>query len=530
MTTPRMKASFGGTAFDAGSRTSVELGAYRPNARSPDAAILGDRNLTDPRVRDMERNSGLVYAAVDRKIDGTVGASLRPQIKPNFRVLGITPEAARELGREMEAAWDVYANDPDFMCDAGRRLSLPAMARVEYWHWQVDGRAATVPLWLPRYGAEYGTTFMSIDPTRISNPHDKPDSRYLRGGVELDRYGAAVAYYVREQNPGDLLMADGKASFTWTRIPAYTRWGRRRMIYAFNQRQAEQSQGRSPLLAALKKTRMLEKRDDLELSAAAHLATFGMYVKSEVPSDALFSMMSQAPTGGEASAADAVADLMAFTAAYYDRNAYLLAGVAVPHLLPNEEIGTVSADRANSDFTASQRQWMTYFGWSLGLTYEQVSGDFSKSAYVGIKAGFAVADRSMKADRKMFAGQTQTPKLDLFLEEAFADGRIKVPAGAPSYEDARSAYLCVEWIGPGPISIDPTKEANAAATNMETGRWTLEQVLAEDGIDAEDQIAQLGREAKLREAAGLPPLGAMPVDPAAADANADAQTDTGAPA
>ena len=50
---------------------------------------------------------------------------------------------------------------------------------------------------------------------------------------------------------------------------------------------------------------------------------------------------------------------------------------------------------------------------------------------------------------------------------------------------------------------------------MEIGRWTLEQVLAEDGIDAEDQIAQLGQEAKWREAAGLPPLGAMPVDPAA---------------
>lgn len=518
MTTPRMQALLGGTAFDAGSRTSVELGAYRPNARSPDAAILGDRNMTDPRVRDMERNSGLVYGATDRKIDGAVGASLRPQIKPNFRVLGITPKAARELGREMEAAWDVYANDPDWYCDAGRRLTLPWMARVEYWHWLVDGRAATIPLWLPRYGSDYGTTFMSIDPTRISNPDGKSDSRYMRGGIELDRYGAAVAYHVREQNPGDMRMIDGTTSFKWTRIPAYTRWGRRRMIFAFNQRQAEQSQGRSQLLAALKKTRMLEKRDDLELAAAAHLATFGMYVKSEVPSDALFSMMSQAPTGDESSPADAVASLMEFTADYYDRNAYMVDGVSVPHLLPNEEIGTVTGERANGDFTQSQRQWMTYFGWSLGLTYEQVSGDFSKSAYVGIKAGFAYADRSMVADRKIFAGQTQTPKLDLFLEEAFADGRIKVPAGAPSYDEARAAYLCVEWIGPGPISIDPTKEANARKTDMQTGYRTLEQVLSEDGIDAEDQIAQLGLEAQMREAAGLPPLGAIPVDPASMEA------------
>lgn len=524
MSTPRALALFGGSGYEAGSRTSVELGAYRPSTRSPDAALLGDRDLIDSRVRDMERNSGLVQAMVDRKLDGVIGASLRPQIKPNFRALGITPEAARELGREMEAAWSIFANDPDRMCDAGRRLTLPAMARTEYWHWLVDGRCATIPLYLPRYGSQYGTTFMSIDPTRISNPDGKPDSRYLRGGIELDRYGAPQAYHVREQNPGDV-PSGGTASFSWQRIPAFTRWGRRRMIYAFNQRQAEQSQGRSPILAILKKVRMLEKRDDLELQAAGHLAAFGLYIKSLAPSDALFQMMSIAPSGTEASAAEAIAELMEFTADYYSRNAYVIDGVAVPHLLPNEEIDTVASDRAGSDFTASQRYWATYVGWGLGLPYEQTSGDFSKSAYVGIKAGFAVADQTRIADRKMFADQTQTPKLDLFLEEGFANGNLKVPNGAPSYDEARSAYLCVEWIGPGPISIDPTKEANAAATNMEIGRWTLEKVLAEDGIDAEDQIAQLGQEAKWREAAGLPPLGAIPVDPASIEEPADPPAD-----
>ncbi|WP_196304313.1 hypothetical protein, partial [Streptococcus pneumoniae] len=52
----------------------------------------------------------------------------------------------------------------------------------------------------------------------------------------------------------------------------------------------------------------------------------------------------------------------------------------------------------------------------------------------------------------------------------------------------------------------------------QTGYRTLEQVLSEDGIDAEDQIAQLGLEAQMREAAGLPPLGAIPVDPASMEA------------
>jgi lambda family phage portal protein len=515
MSIPTKRAEFFGnfssSAFAAGSLNSPEMAAYRPAMRSPDAALLINREVMDARTRDMERNSGIVQGGINRKLDGTVGASLRPQVKPNWRLLGISQEQAREFGREVEAVWDAYSNDPARFADAGRRLSIAAMARVEYWHWVSDGRAATVPLWLPRSGSSYATSFMAIDPMRISNPNGQPDGRFMRGGIELDKYGAAVAYWVKEQNPGDLLFG-GEATFLWNRIPAYTHWGRRRMIYGFSQRQAEQSQGRSPLLAALKKIRMLEKRDDLELQSAANQATFGFYMQSELPSDVLFQMMSEAPTGGESTAAANAADYMAFQAGYYAQNNYTIGGAVVPHLLPNEKIGTVQSETANGDFTDSQRYWMTLFGWSLDLTYEQISGDFSKSAYVGIKAGFEVARQSMIADRKIFSDTMMTPKLDLWLEEAIDAGVIKLPKGAPAYTAARAAYIAsTEWIGPGAISIDPAKESSARQTNMMIGYRTLEQELSEDGIDSEDQIKQLGEEEGWREAAGIPSLWAAPL-------------------
>ena len=51
----------------------------------------------------------------------------------------------------------------------------------------------------------------------------------MRGGIEIDRYGAPVAYHIRKNHPGDYWI--GGATDTWERIPAYTDFGRRRMLH-----------------------------------------------------------------------------------------------------------------------------------------------------------------------------------------------------------------------------------------------------------------------------------------------------------
>lgn len=519
MSIPKMRAGWMGssTAFEAASRTSVELGSYHPAQRSPDAALLESREKVDDRLRDQERNNGLVYTAVDRSLDTVVGADMRPQVKPNWRVLGITQDAARDLSQQIEAHWSVYANDPDKMLDAGRRMTFGQIGRVLYWHWIVDGRNANVPMYLPRAGADYATTFMLIDPRRLSNPDGKADSKTLRGGVEIDRYGAPVAYNVKERNPGEIFAETN--DYRWTRIPAFSRFGRRRFIHGFAQRQAEQTQGRSPLLSVLKKGKMFEKRDDLELQAAAHLASMATYIKSEVPSEALFRMLGEAPTGNESLPGEMVASFMEFARDYYAKTAYMVNGVSVPHLLPNEEIGTVESSRAGADFVNSQQSWQRYFGWALGMPYEQISGDFSKSAYVGMQAAFNEAWKHTMSERIIFADQSLTPMFDLWLEEAIDTGKIILPAPLGDYATCRKALLDgLTWIGPGRGTVDPLKTANAKRVNLETGIETLEMQLAESGTDPEDHIAQLGREEVLRKAAGLPSVFANAVP--AADPNA----------
>lgn len=499
----RMLAS---SSYAAASRGGSTFGGYFPAARSVDSAIIGDRDLIDRRMRDMTRNSGWVAGGVRKKIDKFIGARIRPQFKPNWRMLGIDIETAKDVGRQMEAAFWMAAHSPGKSVDAARRLNFGAIARVLFWHWISDGRALVVPLWLPRYGSAFSTSFMTVDPFRLSNPDGKQDSIRLRGGVEMGAYGEAQAYHIRESHPHEILADAAMKRHRWERIPAYTRWGRPKVIYGFDQRQAEQSQGISDLVMGLKKIKMLEHLDDYELGSAALSAFYGMQVKSDLSSAEVFKGLGQAPTGDEDAALEQLAEFTAFNAELWKNNGRAMGEQPIIHMGIGESLETIDFNRANSNFIAAEQQWLRYFANSLpGVTAEELTNNWTQTSYVGIRAGLAAASYSVDAELAVFSDSMLTPMADLIVEEAIDKGLVKLPEGAPSYEAARAAWCNIEWVGPSPMVVDPQKEANAARIRMETGLDTTEDWLADIGRDPEDHFAQLGREEKMRKANGLPP-------------------------
>lgn len=498
----RMLAS---SSYVAGSRSGQLFGAWHPNNRSADSAILPDRALVDRRVRDLTRNSGWVSGGIRKKVDKFIGAKIRPQFKPDWRALGITPEQAVEVARQMESAFWLAAHNPMKSIDAAKRVNFGTMARILFWHWIQDGRCLAIPLWLNRYGSLFRTCFMLVDPLRLSNPQGEPESQKMRGGLEFDQYGCITAYHIRNAHPDDTYADSSLDRSTWTRIPAYTRWGRPKVIYGIEQRQAEQSQGISQLVAGLKKIRMLENYDDLELGAAALNAFFAMQVQSDLSSEAVFKGLGTAPVGDEADQLATLAEFTAFNAQIWESNATALRDQNVVHLGVGEKLETIEANRAQANFVDAERQWLRYFASSLpGLTVEELTNDWTQTAYVGIRAALSAASYALMSEREMFADQVLTPMVDLIVEEAIDLGLVTLPAGAPSYELMRGAWCRVEWVGPAAMVVDPQKEANALRIRLESGIDTLEDILADRGRDPEDHIAQLEREENLRRDAELP--------------------------
>jgi capsid protein len=91
-------------------------------------------------------------------------------------------------------------------------------------HKLIDGESLLLPYWLPdRVGRarRYATAFLGVDPDRLSNPYQGSDTRYMRGGVEIDDLACALAYHIRKAEPNDWYNA--VESMQWERVPARTR-------------------------------------------------------------------------------------------------------------------------------------------------------------------------------------------------------------------------------------------------------------------------------------------------------------------
>ena len=80
-----------------------------------------------------------------------------------------------------------------FECDAALSLNFAGLTVQVFRSGFINGEALALPLWLPERGGDFATTIQLVEPDRLSNPAGRPDDKTLRGGIEIDAYGAPLA-------------------------------------------------------------------------------------------------------------------------------------------------------------------------------------------------------------------------------------------------------------------------------------------------------------------------------------------------
>ena len=190
-------------------------------------------------------------------------------------------------------------------------------------------------------------------------------------------------------------------------------------------------------------------------------------------------------------------------ARYYEKNPAYLNGVRIPVMEIGDEVKMNATPRQNSNFDGFQTAFLRSIASARGLTYEQVSMDWSKTNYSSARAALNEMWRTIQRLSAVFTEQLVTPVYYAFVEEGFDRGYITAPKGAPSFEDLPAAYLDARWIGPGRGYVDPVKEAEGASTRMGALISTLEKECAEQGLDWEDVLDQAAQEEAELKARGL---------------------------
>lgn len=499
-------ASGGNAPYDAADLYGSHVAAWRPYLWSPDGEIDMFRNRIVARVRDLVRNDGWASGAVTRILDNAIGGHFRPVIKPDYKALAAytgnkTFDAtwAAEFGRTAEAHYRAWANDPGRFCDAQRCLTVTQMLRLALRHKLVDGDALAQVAWMPervgRGRARYCTAIQLIDPDRLSNPQLQFDSLDTRGGVQVDRNGAATGYWIRRAHQGDWWAAAD--SVHWDLIPRETAWGRQVIIHDFDHDRASQHRGGAGIFAAiLQRMKMLWKYDETELDAAVVNAIFGAYVES--PFD--HQLMEQA-LGDDV-------DLNQYQqqrSEFHSSRRTMLGDLKVPILFPGEKINAVSATRPSGNFQQFENAFLRNFAAATGLSAQQLSNNWSDVNYSSARGALLEAWKTMERRRYDYATGFAQPILMAFLEESFEVDDYPLPASAPDFIECRAMYARADWMGPGRGWVDPVDEKKGAILGMDGALSTLQRECAEQGLDYEEVLEQRKRELEEFRRLGLDP-------------------------
>lgn len=478
MSSIQSRMSMGNTAYNGASNKRRPTRTWRPISGNSDTDDLPSLAQLRIKSRDAYRNQTLPRSAINTKVINTVGSGLMLQPNINRNFLGMDDDDATDWERKTEFEFKLWADSKN--CDAERTKDFYEQQGVAFVSTLLSGDVVALTPLIDR-GSTYSLAIQLIEADRISNPNNAMDKEELAGGVEVDGYGAPIAYHISKHHPGGISANVKK----WSRIESYGREsGRTNVIHLFEKLRPGQRRGVPILAPVMENLKQLENYTNAELESALVSGLYAVFIKSEASEGAT----------------DAVDEEDRVT----ENDLELTPGM-IAELKPGEDITTSNPGRPNPNYDPFVMSIIKQIGAALDVPFEMLLKHFSAS-YSASRAALLEAWKVFKARRIWFARNFCQPIYVEFLYEAILMGRIIAP-GFLEDEAIRKAYCGAEWNGPTPGQLDPVKETSAAIMRADAGFSTRTKETAEmNGGDFEQNCDTAKRENIKISEAGLKPV------------------------
>jgi len=502
-------------AFEGADRYDQGFALWGPVMRSADADLLPDKQTIDLRTRDMLRNDAYIQGGANLHKDNIVGAQFLLNVRPaTARLFGKEDDVwEEEFQAEAEELFELFAESPDNWVDAARTNNLTQLVRMAVGIHLAAGEVLSTAEWDVENASDFSTCIQMVDLDRLSTAPFANLDQSVRAGVRRNRRGAPISYQIRTQHPSDVGWLVGLPE--WKEVPIRKPWGRLQVIHLKEQVRPEQTRGIPEMAAALKEMRMGHSLRDISLQ---HMVTQSLYaaaITSDMPTDTLFQQLGggeMAPEQVEKVVTNFATGYMGAIAQYAGKSKGLtIDGVRIPHLYPGTKLDLISPGANTSLGTAFEQSILRYIAATLGVSYEQLSRDYTSTNYSSARAAMTETWKFMQARKKLIADRFATIIFRLWLEEAVNKNLLttfpKKKAGL-LYTNGRlnlafDALSRCDWIGASRGQIDELKETQAAIARIESGLSTHEDELARLGKDFRKVFRQLKREKALREQLGI---------------------------
>lgn len=484
-----------GGGLEGAERTTRETFAWTPPIISPDQQINPIKDMADARGRDVVQNDGYAMGAVYTHRDSIVGAQYRLNAHPDYEILGADEEWAEEFQKVVESRFNLLSDSEECWFDASRMNTFTGLVRLGVGGFLMTGEVLATAEWIRESDRPFQTAVQMVSPSRLSNPDGKSDDRYLRRGVQRNRYGKALGYHIRSAMASEFY--DDRA-WSWQYIPARKPWGRRQVIHIVEQLQPDQTRGVADMVSVLKQMRMTQKFQAITLQNAVVNATYAAAIESELPREVVFGSMG----AGQSGFGDVLGQYMQALTDYVGASGSIaIDGVKMPHLFPGTKLNMRPMGTPGGVGTEFEESLLRHIAAALGLSYEQFSRDYSKTNYSSARASMSETWKFMQSRKKSVADRQATQMYGLWFEEDWNAGNLPVPPGKTRdifYDPVmREALLQCSWIGASRGQIDELKETQSAIMRIKAGLSTYEIECARLGEDFRKIFKQRAREERL---------------------------------
>ena len=313
-----------------------------------------------------------------------------------------------------------------------------------------------------------------IEAERIADDFSQPVSaageNQVRMGIEVDGFGRAVAYWVREHHPSEIRYHVGSTD-KLVRVPAD------QMIHLRIVDRWPQTRGEPWMHATARRLNDMDGYSEAEIVAARASAAYMAFIIDPNGTTAL----------GDAPEADGTKTIT------------MEPGI-VETLGPGEDIRFHDPNRPNTAIDPFLRYMLREVAAGTGVSYESLSRDYSQSNYSSSRLAL-LDDRDLwRTLQQWWIRSLREPLHRAWLQQAVLAGAVdglKIDA----YLNRAAKYEAVKFKPRGWNWVDPTKEVEAYKQAVLSGFTTVSDVIAQtgNGRDLEDVLQERASELEMMD-------------------------------
>ena len=409
------------------------------------------------RVRALVRDNPYMSTAVRKLGDKIVGTGIMPRLRV----------ARDEVERRdaAKAAWEEFsANcDPEGRLDfygaqklAARTMFESGEVLIRFIPRPSSWRLA-VPLQLQVLEPDYLDASLT---KRLDN------GGAIIQGVEFDKDGRRVAYWLYPEHPGESIGLGGVLGLQSQRIASSE------ILHIFDPLRPGQARGVSPFSSVVIKTRDVDEYDDAELMRRKIAACFAAFVTRAGNVTSPLSATATTDTDG--------------------RRIERISPGMVQYLAANEDVKLASPPGADGYLDYMKVQ-LHAIAAGTGMTYEQLTGDLSGVNFSSIRAGLIdFWDLVDHQQHLVLIPQLCRPVWRRVGQVLAATGR----------RDLSQPFDAI-WTPPYRRYVDPEKEVGATRDAIRSGLTSLPQAIAETGEDPDAVLEDIAESNKQLDALGI---------------------------